>query len=133
MATINEDFWPDLNLAPAVTPLSILREQAGLLTQRTGGVLRGAVETWSEGERVAHTFNIVVPALGGYKRTLFTVYHNPLGYPISVETDPKPVFGIPTEPQTIADENQFRNWLRSMLRSSDVKRIVESLYAQASA
>jgi hypothetical protein len=73
MPAINEDLWPDLNLAPVVTPLSILREQAALLGKRTKGVLRGEVETWGAGERISNSFNIVVPSLGDYKYTLLYV------------------------------------------------------------
>jgi hypothetical protein len=136
MPAINEDLWPELNLASAVTPLSILREQATLLGKRTRGVLKGEVETWSAGGRITHSFNIVVPSLGGYKSTLFSVYHFPTGYPLYADMMAKasPSGGIPIEtfPKEIVDENEFRNWLRQTFHSDEVKRIVENLYAQAS-
>lgn len=142
MTTKNEDLWPKLELGSAVTPLSILREQAGLLTQRTRGRLRGEVETWSAGGQVTFAFNIVVPSLGGYKYILFTMRYyptEPKGYPVFVDSAPKGVFsqGLPDEKPSVAgridNENDFRNWLRLTFASDEVKRLVESLYGQASA
>ena len=95
MTTKNEDLWPKLELGSAVTPLSILREQAGLLTQRTRGRLRGEVETWSAGGQVTFAFNIVVPSLGGYKYILFTMRYYPTEpkcYPVFVDSAPKCLF-----------------------------------------
>ncbi len=146
MPAINEDLWPDLNLASTVTPLSILREQAGLLGKRTKGVLKGEVETWNTGGRISHAFNVVVPSLGGYKYTLFRIHHYPTGYPVYVDMTAKT---LPSEETVsivvensfiemrsssgeIADEDAFRNWLRITFHSDEVKRIVESLFAQAS-
>jgi hypothetical protein len=136
MPTINEDLWPKLELGKAATPLSILREQAGLLTKRTRGVLTGDVETWTSGAQVGFAFNIVVPALGGYKYTLFLMHYfptQPTGYPVFVDTAPK---GAPNEKLAdtrIDDETALRDWLRLTLASDEVKRLVESLYTQASA
>jgi hypothetical protein len=135
MPAINEDLWPELNLAAAVTPLSILREQAGLLGKRTRGVLKGEVETWNPGSDIAHSFNIVVPSLGGYKYTLFSIHHPPTGYPVYVDMalEASSSGGIPIEVVVrMSDENEFRNWLRHIFHSDEVKRIVENLYAQAS-
>jgi len=142
MPTINEDLWPKLNFGSTVTPLSILREQAGLLTRRTQGTLQGDVETWTSGAQVALDFNIIVPSLGGYKYTLFRMHYfptEPTGYPVFVDTAPKALFP-PTSPDEkpsvagrIDNENDFRNWLRLTLASDEAKRLVESLYAQASA
>jgi hypothetical protein len=142
MTTKNEDLWPKWDLGSTVTPLSILKEQAGLLTQRTSGRLRGEVETWPTGGQVTFAFNIVVPALGGYKYVLFTMHYFPTepgGYPVFVDYAPKDVFspGLPEEKpsvtRTIDNENDFRNWLRLTFASDQVKRLVESLYGQASA
>ena len=142
MTTKNEDLWPALDLGSTVTPLSILREQAGLLTQRTQGRLRAEVETWTAGEFVTIALNIVVPALGGYKYTLFTIHHDPTepeGYPVFVDTAPKALFppGLPDENLSLGgrinNENDFRNWLRLTFASEEVTRIVKSLYGQASA
>jgi hypothetical protein len=138
MPAINEDLWPELNLAATVTPLSILREQAGLLGKKTKGVLRGEVETWGDGDRISHSFNIAVPSLGDYKYTLFSVHYLPTGYPVHVDMTAKPFFpgGAPIEEpslrRSIADEDELRDWLRHIFHSDEVKRIVENLYAQAS-
>lgn len=144
MPAINEDLWPDLNLAPVVTPLSILREQAALLGKRTKGVLRGEVETWGAGERISNSFNIVVPSLGDYKYTLFGVHYFPTGYPVYVDIKPYTSISeinlaseinpieMPSSSRRIANENEFRNWLRLIFHSDEVKSIVENLYAQAS-
>ena len=136
MPTINEDLWPKLELGKAATPLSILREQAGLLTKRTRGVLTGEVETWTSGGKVGFAFNIVVPSLGGYKYTLFLMHYfptQPTGYPVFVDTAPKGAPGEEPIAGQIDDEHAFRNWLRLTLASDEVKRLVESLYTQASA
>jgi hypothetical protein len=138
MPAINEDLWPELNLAATTTPLSILREQAALLGKRTKGVLRGEVETWGIEERIAHSFSIAVPSLGDYKYNLFLIQHLPIGYPVYVTHWATSMRGHFSEVETrsgektLADEGELRDWLRLTFHSDEVKRIVENLYAQAS-
>jgi hypothetical protein len=131
MPTTNEDLWPKLHFArAAATPLSILRDQAEFLTSDTNGTLRGEVETSAYGQRIAVDFSIVVPNLSGYKYTLFRISYSPTGptsYPVAVETAPNP------SPDRIHDEDDFRNFLRVTFNSEGVTRLLQNLYAQASA
>jgi hypothetical protein len=122
-----------------------------LLGKRTGGVLKGEVETWGTRGRISHSFNVVVPSLGGYKYTLFSIHHFPTGYPVYVdmtattlpagesenvsvvlENSSIEILGRRPSSGGIADEDAFRNWLRMTFHSDEVKRIIENLYAQAS-
>jgi len=91
------------------------------------------VQTWNAGGFIAHSFNVDVPALGGYQYTLFNVRHTPAGYPVYVDMRPGQSTDMtPSRAKEIADEGEFRNWLRETLHSDEVKRIIENLYAQAS-
>ena len=140
MADAEKDLWPsDLGLGKTVTPVSILRTQATLLSQKTQGILEGAVETGTAGLDIYHRFVIVVPLLGNYRYPLFKVRRTGELYPVYVDEEPRPVdrrTGLrdpgPVDALLLADERQFREWLRSMLSSDATKQIIANLYAQAS-
>jgi hypothetical protein len=141
----NEDLWPrELGLGAVTTPVSILRNQASLLAEKTHGILEGAVETATSGDDIYHRFYVVVPAMGRFRYELFRVHHSVTLYPVVVDEIPavKPpttytatslIPGIPIEQAVLRDEAQFRAWLRETLASEQTQRIISSLYAQASA
>jgi hypothetical protein len=57
-----ESFWPtDFGVATEVTPLTILKEQAGFLGQRTKNLIEGRVQTKVEDKlELRHSFYPVV-------------------------------------------------------------------------
>jgi len=68
-------------------PVSLLREQAEYLLEKTKGVVSAVVTSTSLGngsDDVVHTFRLVVPALDNYKYALFEVVSGIAPYPVSI-------------------------------------------------
>ena len=65
---MTDDLWPvDIGESKLTSPVSILRKQAALLTEKTGGLVKAEVTTQVVSNEMIHnTFVLVVPALEGY-------------------------------------------------------------------
>lgn len=121
-----EDYWPE-NLAAAeiVTPISIMREQAGLLGPKTNQQVTANVVPISARDQneFAWSFQLNSTALGGYRYELFRVYHPVLLFPLMVVWENNPV-------AQVQNENAFRGYLKKMLTSEQTKKVVAALLAQ---
>src|SRR5271167_1522769 len=95
------DFWGEIGTSAAITPLSIMREQAAALGPKTKHLVEAKVDTRSYGQSIVHSFDIVVPALDGYTYRLFEIEHDPNLYPLSVRG----------EDLEIPNEKDFMAWL----------------------
>src|SRR5206468_1003136 len=81
----DENLWGNLSdLTVTKTPVSILREQAEVLSQSTRGTLVGSVRSINSswGGAVAWELQVRVPAMGNYITTLITIHHPITIYPI---------------------------------------------------
>jgi hypothetical protein len=118
------DLWGSLDANDLVqrTPLSILREQAGLLGQKTNNLIEAQVAKTSHyGSDFVLVLNIVVPGLDSYTYELLSVRHPVELYPVTVLSDGT----------TLRDEAQFVEWLRAKLSSPETHRIIRNLLSQA--
>ncbi|HNY41841.1 MAG TPA: hypothetical protein PKJ41_15680 [Bryobacteraceae bacterium] len=121
-----EDFWPTISETDAdAAALSLLKEQARLLSQKTGGKLQAELYTFPVGGSLQHNFEIVVPALGGYRFQLFSVSHTPEGFPIHAQVEDKH--------STLKTESSFEEWLRATLSSERTRKILANLLSQVNA
>src|SRR5262245_38143551 len=100
------DLWPtDIEKAEKLeTPVSILKQQASLLGERTNQIVTAKVAQTDkdhglpDSDDFAYVFFIAAPALGNYRYRLFTVAHGIELYPlvfkldtdIKAELSPKP-------------------------------------------
>jgi hypothetical protein len=129
MSEQRENYWPtDFGVPAEVTPLTVLKEQATFLGERTKNLIEGRVQTKVEGEamKFRHSLYLVVPTLGNYRYFLLSVTHNPTIYPIEI-------FDATSERAIMArDFEEFKEKLREILSSDRVKRIVGSLLSYAS-
>lgn len=129
MAT--QDLWGDLPLEENIrTPVTVLREQAALLGEKTRQVLQGDV-------RVHHSiglkdfeaeFFITAPALDDYSYRLFSIQYPVTMYPLRISES---ITGMP--PIEYPSEESFVNALRIILSHPEVKKIISSLVAQSKA
>jgi hypothetical protein len=133
-----EDLWPDISPAAIVTPASILKTQATALSQKTNGLLQGEVRTSANQGALYHQFILVVPALENYRYGLLRIRHTLANvYPVYIDERPEPlrsVLNIPWVEDTakaLKDEGEFREFLRETFASTETKRILENLLAQA--
>lgn len=123
MATQIADLWGGFDPAEVRTPLSILRQQAALLGDKTKHLVEARVNTYSSGSDIYHAFNLVVPALGNYTYELFRVDHGIELYPVTLDSSHKFL--------KLENEEAFVRWLSSCLSSETTKRIVSNLMGQA--
>lgn len=123
MAGEVRDLWPqDIGGASLLTPVTILRQQATLLGQKTNQLVVAEVNTQSQGPNFQHSFVIVAPALDNYRYELFSVHHGITFYPMTVVRE--------NSPERVDSQEQFLGWLRTILSSPRTKNIVQSLLAQ---
>ena len=121
------DLWPDIHAAKPRTPLSIMKQQAVMLGKHTSNLLEAEVTTDIYDGDFRHRFVIAVPALD-YRYELFTVSHDPMLYPITVSSVRYENY---TGRSKLQNEQEFVDWLKSVLNSDETKRILASLLAQA--
>ena len=117
------DLWPqEIRASTELAPVTILREQAALLGQKTRQLVVAEVETRNSGELLVHSFVILAPALDNYRYELFKVYHGVPFYPLTVDTGGAPV--------KVTTEEAFVELLGKILSSQRTKDVIQSLLAQ---
>lgn len=138
MATQVDDLWPtELKPIPdQLPPITILKQQAALLGQRTKNLIEGQVETeTSDYQRfLHHKLFLVAPALNFYRYALLDVEHHvTVMYPAKITV----IWSDRKEPEqqelTIeaADEQQFKEALKRVFADEETKRVIGALLAQS--
>lgn len=125
-----ESFWGDLSdLATVKAPVAFLREQANVLSDASGNVLRG--EVTSSTSRISNELHlrldIVAPGLNNYRYTVLRLSHkNPAQlYPLQLSGT------INHETIECHTEEAFLAQLKRILSSPTVRRVIETLLAQS--
>jgi hypothetical protein len=128
---MSADLWPkDIGDSKLTPPLKILREQAGFLTENTGGLIVAEVSTEVVSNEMIHNkFVLIVPKLDDYRYELFEVRHQVSFYPLDVL--PRSGHNLPNAME-VPNEKKFVEALGSLFGSPEIKRLVHSLVAQAS-
>lgn len=137
-----KDLWGDISgVTSEVTPVSILREQADLLRDKTQGVVEGEIvtrteeagtgtgsnaEEWiPEESKLIHMFLIRAPKLDNYRYVLLSVEHD------LSELYPLTVHFHPTDEWFPADEEQdFLDVLARQLKRHETQRVIGRIIAQ---
>jgi hypothetical protein len=123
----NENLWGDLPVGDArmMTPMTVLKEQANLLDERTNGVLLCRVYVLAKSPNIELDMDVIAPALDSYRYTLLRVSHPVLLYPLEM-TD------LTREKQFLcANEQEFRRDLRQILSSPEVHKVISALLSQS--
>jgi hypothetical protein len=89
---INELLPPRFVPPPVVPPVTVLRQVALLLAERTEGAVRGEVvletlQTGSAARPLGAQFLLHVPALVGYKMPLFRIEASANAYPVRLQSE----------------------------------------------
>jgi hypothetical protein len=117
------NLWPDDIADTAfVTPVSILKEQAAALGEKTGQLVVGEVLSSSSGDTFYHRFVISAPALGNYNFELFSLQHGISFYPMQA--------GWRGTGYSFSSEQQFIDWLKMVFRDQSTKNVIQSILAQ---
>jgi hypothetical protein len=127
MSQATRDFWPDdLAAVAVVTPVAVLREQAALLGEKTGGLVLGEVKSDATTDGLfIHQFFLTVPALGGYRYELLRVLHPLQIVPIELYFGPRGGNMAFSTVETFIDE------LKQLLQSRETANVIRTLVAQA--
>ncbi|ACF14146.1 conserved hypothetical protein [Chloroherpeton thalassium ATCC 35110] len=134
------DLWPEnLNITDAVTPVTILKEQANLLGEKTQNVVTAEISTatlpvgyldergfffdeQSQKNLLLTDFYLSAPILK-YRYKLLQVIHPLSHYPVIIKFDEEKIPG--------RNENEFIESLKKIFSSKKTIRIIQSLIASS--
>ncbi|MGB7555968.1 MAG: hypothetical protein WBM04_16470 [Candidatus Korobacteraceae bacterium] len=117
-----DNLWPE-NIADSnlTTPVTILKEQAALLGEKTRQLVKGEVVTQPTGNLFVHYFYIVAPTLS-YKFELFTLQHSVNFYPL--------VMKYLNNTISLSNESDFKDKLKEIFAAPHTLNVVHSILAQ---
>jgi hypothetical protein len=120
------DLWPkDIATVSGVrTPVSILREQAILLGEKTKNIVEAEIISSGKNGVFSHSFVLVAPVLDSYQYELFSVQHSAQIYPLIVKIRGSQI----TE---AGSEEQFIEQLQSIFADPQTKQIIQTLIVQS--
>ena len=123
------DLWPDdITVSTPTAPVTILRQQAARLGQRTKNLVEAEVRSQpskKRGDHFEHGFYLVAPALDNYQFLLFSIDHPIDFYPITI-TIRKGFIEVDSE-QKFAEE------LKKIFATEGTKRVISALISQSQA
>ena len=120
-------------------PDVILKEQIGLLGDKSEFVIYGKAKSIQvQSERIdyklATMFDVVVPALDGYEKTLFIAYSNPeQEYPIAItvgtnyEDDCESFHPL----YVCRNKEEFDKSSERLFKSKEILDVIQTLYSKA--
>ena len=116
------DLWPE-NIADSnlVTPITILKEQAALLGEKTRQLVKGEVVTQTTGNLFVHYFYIAAPTLN-YRFELFTLSHGVNFYPL--------VMRYLNDTISLPSASTFKDKLKEIFAAPHTLNVVHSILAQ---
>lgn len=123
-------------------PNSILKEQAEILSDKTGGVIYGKITNMkfhpleeNVKYNLATTFELVVPQLDNYQYTLLTVYSKTESdYPVAITVGSNIIDDAEwfCPKYECGNSDEFIQALKDILSSDEVNRDISVLYSKAS-
>lgn len=133
--------WPDqLKKVTLKAPVTILREQASILGQKTKNIVEGRVyqpeSSFSYNDAFEYDFVVLAPALQNYRYRLFTIIHNTNLYPVSFDLD-KDIEqellhnGKSEAELTAQSEEELTSILRGIFGSEKTLHVIGSMLAQS--
>lgn len=135
------NLWPASIEVDVLTPLVILKAQAGLLPKITKGILEGKVTSVESEGTVAHQLDLIAPAYYWYQHRILTATHQEkLVYPVEVTAECFRVGGsVPKVNYTPFDrgeatastQGEFLEIVATVLRSAEVSSVIQSLIARS--
>jgi hypothetical protein len=122
-----QNLWGELPVVEKIrTPLSILREQATVLSQMSERLLEGEVMVTSDSpDQIEAQLNIVAPTLGGYSVTILSISYGLDLYPILLQHALEPSIR-----KSAKDEQAFIVALQQVLTSESVRKVISALLTQ---
>jgi hypothetical protein len=132
------DLWPaDIAKTIHKTPVSILREQAALLGEKTKNLVEAEVaqnDVYNSSD-FRYDFFIVGPALQNYHYKLFTISHPVELYPVRFFLDRDIVSELNLGKGDVAaevdDENTLLDFLKKIFASKKTRQVIAAILGQS--
>lgn len=121
------DLWPeDIGASSERSPVTVLRQQASSLSDRTSYVITGEVVSTPYGNEMTHSFNLVAATLDNYRFRLLKLNH-PIQqlYPVKIYSE------LHNEWSEAANESELIERLKVIFSSDETKRVVATLKASS--
>jgi hypothetical protein len=120
------DLWPEIEMENVVTPLAILRFQAGQLRAKTKGLIEAEVRTdQTEFGWMRHHLVLIAPALERYEYEIATFQHSlTFVYPVDV-------LAADDHQRECNSQGELLEAVSAVLRSEKVRSVISSLIAQS--
>lgn len=149
MPTIFKDLWSDIDFDfETETPVGLLKSQVNVLSQKTYGLLKGELSTYTENNVIYNTFYIVAPRLDYYRFALMRIISGSALYPVYIYDYSKPENGdnddglevklagangaeIPRASIVVSDYARFEEIVKEILSSKETVDIIRSLVSQS--
>lgn len=125
---MSDSFWVLPEKPEETTPHQILRDQAVQLRRLTQGKLVGQVEREVDGERFYSELKIIVPNLNDFEFVVLRASYPLDSYPVRINLP----WGAGAPEPLIEDEEALLAYLKRLLASKEMKRLLAKLLAQAS-
>jgi hypothetical protein len=136
------DLWPTDIINPRVrAPITILKEQAILLQQKSNGVINAQVKRIKTQEQLSeekgfflYEFVVVAPVLQSFEYRLFSISHEIELYPITIETDEivaRELGNLNNDPIIVKSEPDYIEYLRKIFCAKKTKKIINAMLAQS--
>lgn len=132
------DLWPE-NIQfvreEFKAPVTVLREQAALLGQRTKNIVTAEVKArqYGEGTTILATFRfafyIIGPAIGFYRYRLFMMTSDVEFYPLTLEVAPGVLAPQQSVVLSIKSHDEFLRALRRVFSADKTLRVTRSILA----
>lgn len=143
------DLWPDeLTVVDQRSPLTILKEQASLLGEKTQNIVIAALEStppaggWRQNNYpFKYGFMLTCPALGNYRFGLFSIAYGIEMYPVSfildsdvaeeIDKDIHLELGKDGTTIQVSNEEEFIEILKLIFSSRKALQVIRALLSQA--
>jgi hypothetical protein len=127
MVSSQKSLWGDLSQTEIVrTPFTILKEQAGILSKATRGLLVGDVDRTQSPEHQnvysVLVLRVVAPSLDNYHYSILQVHHDIKLYPLEIID----LAGDGNRKQCESEE-EFEQGLGGILSSPAVRKVISAL------
>ncbi|MCE7982469.1 MAG: hypothetical protein DYG89_14855 [Caldilinea sp. CFX5] len=149
----NLDLWPSgIEVERVSAPLTILRQQAALLGERTKNLVQAEViEDELQTNRFVFFFFLLAPVLGNYRYQLIRISHDIGLYPIEIKVEPSILqevqstldvrteevegdiarFGKESYYIHVASEEELIKALRAIFNSNKCRKVLTALLSQS--
>lgn len=133
MSSAIDNLWPDeiAFVTDDLPPVTILKQQASLLGQKTKNIVEAEVKTTSADVEgiLRHTMYLVAPALCFYRYPLIDVEHEVTSmYPVTIKMSRS---DIKQKKISARDEKEFKDVLKRVFADEETKKVIGALLAQS--